>query len=172
MEKNRYQVMPKYMRGDIKRHINHIQKQTEKLDKLLSRTIETCDQWNDKRKILESMPGVGEQVVFAILADLPELGQLTDKQVAALTGVALYNRDSGSLRGKGRIRGGRHGVRTTLFMAVMCAVQHNSVIKTFCRRLVAAGKRKKVALTACIRKMVVMPNAMVPDNKMWGENMA
>ena len=172
MEKNRYQIMPKFMRGDIKRHITHIQKQLDKLDKLLSSTIEACDQWSEKRKILESMPGVGEQVVFALLADLPELGQLTDKQVAALTGVAPYNRDSGSLRGKRRIRGGRHGVRTTLFMAVMCAVQHNPIIKAFYQRLVAAGKHKKVALTACIRKMVVMLNAMVRDNKMWRENMA
>ena len=172
MEKNRYHIMPKSMRGDIQRHINHIQKQIDKLDKQLSVTVEVCDEWKDKRAILESMPGVGNQVVFALLADLPELGTLGNKQVAALTGVAPYNRDSGSMRGKRRIRGGRHGVRTTLFMVVMCAVQHNPVIKTFYRRLVAAGKHKKVALTACIRKMVIMLNAMIRDGKMWNEKMA
>ena len=172
MEKNRYHIMPKFMKGDIQRHINHIQKQIEKTDKLLSKTIEACDEWKDKRQILESMPGVGEQVVYALLADLPELGSLNNKQIAALTGVAPYNRDSGSLRGKRRIRGGRHGVRTTLFMAAMCAVQHNPLIKEFYRRLVAAGKHKKVALTACIRKMVIMLNAMIRDGKTWKENMA
>ena len=172
MEKNRYHIMPKFMKGDIQRHINHIQKQIEKIDKLLSKTIEACDEWKDKRQILESMPGVGEQVVYALLADLPELGSLNNKQIAALTGVAPYNRDSGSLRGKRRIRGGRHGVRTTLFMAAMCAVQHNPLIKEFYRRLVAAGKHKKVALTACIRKMVIMLNAMIRDGKTWKENMA
>lgn len=172
MERNRLQIMPKAMCADIQRHINHIQKQIIKLDKLLSKTIEACDEWREKRKILESMPGVGEQVVYALLADLPELGGLGHKQIAALTGVAPYNRDSGALRGKRRIRGGRHGVRTTLFMAVMCAVQHNPTIKLFYRRLIAAGKHKKVALTACIRKMVIMLNAMVRDNKMWNENLA
>jgi transposase len=172
MERNRCHIMPNYLRVDIQRHIRHIQKQIEKLDKLLSKSIEACDDWNDKRQILESMPGVGDQVVYALLADLPELGQLNNKQVAALTGVAPYNRDSGSLRGKRHIRGRRHGVRTTLLMAVMCAVQHNPAIKTFYRRLVAAGKHKKVALTACIRKMVIMLNAMIRDGRMWNEKMA
>ena len=110
------------MKGGIQRHVNHIQKQIEKIDKLLSKTTEACDEWKDKRKILESMPGVGEQVVYTLLAELPELGALNNKQIAALTGVAPYNRDSGSLRGKRRMRGGRHGVRTTLFIAVMYAV--------------------------------------------------
>jgi transposase len=172
MEKNRYQVMPKYMRADIKRHLLHLEKQIAKLDAHIAKTIEASDKWKAKREILESMPGVGPQVVFAILADLPEIGTLTDKQVAALTGVAPYNRDSGSMRGKRRIRGGRHGVRTTLFMAVMSAVQHNPRIKVFYQRLVAAGKHKKVALTACIRKMIIMLNAMVRDNQKWMENCA
>ena len=172
MEKNRYQVMPKFMRYDIQRHLTHIDNQIKKLDKQLASMIAERDDWASKRKILESMPGVGEQVVFALMADLPELGNLNHKQVAALTGVAPYNRDSGAMKGKRRIRGGRHGVRTTLFMAVMSAVQHNPVIRVFYQRLVAAGKHKKVALTACIRKMVVMLNAMVRDQKMWNENMA
>ena len=109
-------------------------------------------------------------VVYALLADLPELGALNNKQIAPLTDVAPCNR--GSLRGKRRIRGGRHGVRTTPFIAMMCAVQHNPVIKVFYRRLAAGGKHKKVALTACIRKMVIMLNAMIRDGKVWRENMA
>jgi len=103
MEKNRFQIMPKYMKTDIQRHINHIQKQIEKLDKQLSTTISAVDEWQEKRQLLASMPGVGDQVVFALLADLPEIGQLSHKQIAALTGVAPYNRDSGSMRGKRRI---------------------------------------------------------------------
>lgn len=171
MDKNRLQIMPKFMKGDIQRHIHHLQKQIEKIDKHLLKTIEACDEWRAKREVLDSMPGIGDKVIFALLADLPELGKLTNKQIAALTGVAPYNRDSGAMKGKRRIRGGRHGVRTTLFMAVLSAIQHNPLIKVFYQRLVAAGKHKKVALTACIRKMVTMLNAMVRDGKMWNENM-
>ena len=172
MEKNRMHIMPKSLRADIQRHIRHLEKQVEKLDKLLDQKIEAESQWRDKRAIMLSMPGIGPAVVNTLLGDLPELGHLTNKQVAALTGVAPYNRDSGSLRGKRRIRGGRHSVRTILFMATLTSVQHNPVIKRFYQRLVALGKHKKVALTACIRKMVIMLNAMVRDGKMWNEKLA
>ena len=118
------------------------------------------------------MPGIGPAVVNTLLGDLPELGSLNNKQVAALTGVAPYNRDSGSLRGKRRIRGGRHSVRTILFMATLTSVQHNPIIRRFYQHLVSLGKHKKVALTACIRKIVIMLNAMVRDGKMWNEKLA
>ena len=172
MEKNRAHIMPKTLRADIQRHIHHLQKQLEKLDKLLDQKIEAEGQWRDKRAILLSMPGIGPAVVNTLLGDLPELGQLTNKQIAALTGVAPYNRDSGALRGKRRIRGGRHSVRTILFMATLTSVQHNPVIKRFYQHLVAQGKHKKVALTACIRKMVIMLNAMLRDGKCWSEKLA
>lgn len=172
MEKNRAHIMPKSLRADIKRHIHHLEKQLEKLDKLLDQKIEDETAWRDKRAIMLSMPGIGPAVVNTLLGDLPELGNLTNKQIAALTGVAPYNRDSGSLRGKRRIRGGRHSVRTILFMATLTSVQHNPVIKRFYQRLVAQGKHKKVALTACIRKMVIILNAMVRDGRMWNEKMA
>jgi transposase len=172
MEKNRAQIMPRSFRSDIQRHIQHLQKQLEKLDKLLDQKIEAEDQWREKRAIMLSMPGIGPAVVNTLLGDLPELGELTNKEIAALTGVAPYNRDSGSLRGKRRIRGGRHSVRTILFMAALTSVQHNSVIKRFFQHLVAQGKHKKVALTACIRKMIITLNAMVRDGKVWNENMA
>jgi transposase len=172
MEKNRYQIMPRFLRGDIKRVIHHLERQLEKIDKRLNALVEKEDAWREKREILLSMPGIGPVVVNTLLGDLPELGELTNKQIAALTGVAPYNRDSGKFRGKRRIRGGRASVRTTLFMAALTSVQHNPVIKAFYRRLVAQGKHKKVALTACIRKMVIMLNAMIRDGKRWQENMA
>ena len=172
MEKNRYQIMPRFLKADIKRVIHHLDRQLEKVDKQLNDLVEKEDVWREKREILLSMPGIGPVVVNTLLGDLPELGELNNKQISALTGVAPYNRDSGQLRGKRRIRGGRATVRTTLFMAVLTSVQHNPVIKHFYLRLVAQGKHKKVALTACIRKMVIMLNAMVRDGKKWQENMA
>jgi transposase len=172
MEKNRLLIMPKNQRTDIRRHVLHLQKQIEKVDVLLDALIESETAWQDKRTVMLSMPGVGPGVVNTLLGDLPELGDLSNKQIAALTGVAPFNRDSGSMRGKRRIRGGRHSVRTVLFMAVMSAVQHNPVMRHFYQRLVKEGKHKKVALTACIRKMIIILNAMVRDGAMWKPNMA
>lgn len=172
MEKNRHHIMPKFLKGDIQRSINHLQRQLEKMDRELDKHVEAETEWRDKRDIMLSMPGIGPIVVNTLMGDLPELGQLTQKQVAALTGVAPYNRDSGKLRGKRRIRGGRHTVRTMLFMATLTSIQHNKVIRHFYQRLVAQGKHKKVALTACIRKMVIILNAMVRDGKRWDEKYA
>lgn len=167
MEKNRYQIMPAFLRSDIKRLIGHLERQIEKVDKQLAVAVEAEDTWREKRHIMLSMPGIGEVMANTLLGDLPELGELTNKQIAALTGVAPFNRDSGKLRGKRRIRGGRHSVRTVLFMASMTAVQHNPVIRKFYQQMVARGKHKKIALTACMRKMIVILNAMVRDRVDW-----
>lgn len=172
MEKNRHQIMPTFLKADIQRSINHLQKQLVKVDKQLNTLVEQHDEWQEKRERLLSVPGIGPVVVNTLLGDLPELGSLTNKQIAALTGVAPYNRDSGKLRGKRRIRGGRATVRTMLYMAMLTSVQHNPVIKRFYHRLVAEGKHKKVALTACIRKMIIILNAMLRDGTDWNENMA
>lgn len=145
MEKNRHQIMPAFLKADIKRVIQHLKRQLQKVDTHLNTLVEQEDTWQQKRDIMLSMPGVGPVVVNTLLGDLPELGELSHKQIAALTGVAPYNRDSGKLRGKRRIRGGRSGVRTIMFMAVMSSVQHNPVIKKFYQHLVAQGKHKKVA---------------------------
>ena len=110
---------------------------------------------------------MGDTLTYTLLADLPELGTLTRKQVAALVGVAPINRDSGRLRGKRRIKGGRAGVRTTLYMATLSATQCNPVIRAFYRQLVDQGKHKKVVLTACMRKFITMLNAMVRDQVTW-----
>ena len=172
MEKNRLDVMPRALKIDIKRHVLQIQRHIDKLDKKLADIVESIGEWREKRDRLLTVPGVGPAVVNTLLADLPELGQLNKKEIAALTGVAPYNRDSGALRGKRRIRGGRASVRTMLFMAVLTSVQHNPVIRAHYQRLVAAGKHKKVALTACIRKLVVILNAMLKSGTNWNEKYA
>jgi len=167
MEKNRLDVMPRRLLADIRRHVRHLQSQIEKLDRLIAELVEQIDEWRDKRDLLLSVPGIGNQVVNTLLADLPELGTLTNKQIAALVGVAPFNRDSGALRGKRRIRGGRASVRTILFMSMLTSIQHNPIIRSAYQRLVAAGKHKKVALTACMRKMITILNAMLRDQIPW-----
>jgi transposase len=167
MEKNRLDVMPKSLAADIRRHLRHLQTQIDKLDRLIADLVEQIDEWREKRDILLSTPGIGTQVVNTLLADLPELGTLTNKQIAALVGVAPFNRDSGALRGKRHIRGGRASVRTILFMAMLTSIQHNPVIRATYQRLLAAGKHKKVALTACMRKMVTILNAMLREQQPW-----
>jgi len=170
MEKNRYQIMPKDLKADIERHILYIKNQIEKLDRQLAVAIEQEGSWQERRDIIHSMPGVGTDLTHTLLGELPELGHLNNKQIAALTGVAPYNRDSGALRGRRHIRGGRASVRSVLFMAALSAIQHNPILKCFYKKLVAAGKHKKVALTACIRKIVIILNTMVKNQTMWNEN--
>ena len=172
MEKNRLDVMPKELTADIRRHIRHLQAQIEKIDRLVTELVESIDEWRDKRDLLASVPGIGPQVINTLLADLPELGNLSNKQIAALVGVAPFNRDSGRFRGKRRIRGGRASVRTVLFMAMLSAIQHNPIIRSAYRRLLANGKHKKVALTACMRKMICMLNAMLRDQVPWSKKYA
>lgn len=167
MEKNRYQIMPKFLKADIKRTIGFLDRLLEKIEQKLNAMIEQDDSWAEKRKIMLSMTGVGQAVAHTLLGDLPELGTLGHKQIAALCGVAPFNRDSGKLRGKRRIRGGRSRIRSVLWMAVLSAVQYNAVIRKFYQRLVENGKHKKVALTACIHKMLTILNAMIRDGLCW-----
>jgi len=114
-----------------------------------------------------SESGVGNTLAYTLLADMPELGTMTNKQVASLVGVAPINRDSGRSQGKRRIQGGRACVRTILYMATLSATQCNPIIKHLCQQLVAQGKHKKVAITACMRKFITMLNAMVRDKVEW-----
>jgi len=167
MEKNRYQIMPKFLKTDIKRTILFLEHLLEKIERKLNALIEEDEFWAEKRMIMLSMTGVGHAVAHTLLGDLPELGTLGHKQIAALCGVAPFNRDSGKLRGKRRIRGGRSGIRSVLWMAVLSAVQHNPVIRKFYQRLLENGKHKKVALTACIHKMLTILNAMIRDGFCW-----
>ncbi|WP_335672112.1 transposase [Pantoea vagans] len=122
---------------------------------------------SSKRKILEKVKGVGPVTQAAILSQLPELGALTRRQISALVGVCPYDRDSGQLRGKRAIWGGRAGLRATLYMAMLSAVRYNPQIKDFYTSLISRGKVKKVAITACIRKFITILNAMFRDQKDW-----
>jgi transposase len=167
MEKNRRQVMPEAIKPSIDRIIETLDHEIESLEQLTQHAIEQHAAWRHKRDLLTSMPGIGPSIASTLIGDLPELGSLCRRQIAALTGVAPFNRDSGSFRGKRRIRGGRAHSRTALFLSAMVATRYNPDIKRFYERLLQAGKHKKVALTACIRKIVTALNAMLRDNKPW-----
>ncbi len=166
-ELNRIKVMGKSFERSCKRLIKVFDTEVARLEKQLDKYVQEQAEWAERKAILMTAPGVGETLAYTLLADMPELGTLTNKESAALVGVAPINRDSGRLRGKRRIQGGRAGVRTTLYMATLSATQCNPVIKEFYTRLVAQGKHKKVALTACMRKFITMLNAMVRDNVEW-----
>lgn len=166
-ELNRLQIMGKHIAPSCKRMLNHLDKEVARLEKLLDEQVEAEDEWAGKKALLSTAPGIGNTMVYTLLADLPELGTMNNKQAAALVGVAPINRDSGKIRGKRRVFGGRAGVRTTLYMATLSATRCNPVIREFYQRLVAAGKHKKVALTACMRKFIVILNAMLRDNMAW-----
>ena len=167
MEKNRQQVMPADFHDSIDTLIAVFDQQIKVLDQCLDQAVDQHCVWRHKRELLTSMPGIGNTVAYTLLGDLPELGTLSRKQIAALTGVAPFNRDSGRMRGKRRIRGGRASSRTALFLSAMSAVRFNPDIKRFYERLVKSGKHRKVALTACIRKIVTARNAMLRDNVPW-----
>ncbi|MBN4050467.1 IS110 family transposase, partial [Gammaproteobacteria bacterium AH-315-M22] len=139
----------------------------KRMEKRLATHVEQQAEWTEKQTILRSAPGVGNTLIYTLLADLPELGELSNKEVASLVGVAPINRDSGRMRGKRRIQGGRAAIRTVLYMATLSATQCNPVISAFYKKLVAQGKHKKVAITACMRKFITMLNAMVRDKCVW-----
>ncbi len=172
MEKNRLQIMPKELSALINPILTVIKNQLEKVDKKLLKLIQTCDEYKVKNDIIQSMPGVGNVVAISLLSNMPELGYLSNKQAAALVGVAPVNRESGSYQGQRSIKGGRHQIRTVMFMAMMSAMQCNPVFKTTYQRLVALGKPKKVAIIACVRKMIVILNSMVRDGTKWEPKMA
>jgi len=166
-ELNRNQKADKALAPSHCRLIKVLDKEIEWINCRLQKAIAEIAEWKATYNLLISVPGVGDGVAYTLLGELPELGSLTSRQVAALTGLAPYNHDSGNMRGKRRIRGGRAPIRTMLYMAMMCAIQHNPVMKSFYLRLVGQGKHKKVALTACMRKLMTILNAMVRDGKAW-----
>jgi transposase len=149
------------------RLIKVLEKEIEWVNKLLTKAVNEVTEWQRTYEILSSAPGIGDGVAFTLLGELPELGSLTGRQISALCGLAPFNRDSGAIKGRRRIKGGRAPIRTMLYMAMMSAIQHNVIIKAFYQKLVAQGKHKKVALTACMRKIMTILNAMVRDNQEW-----
>ena len=167
MEKNRLQSLPKTLSTTIKPILTAFKNQIIKIEKKLIELIESCPEYQAKNTILQSMTGIGKIASACIISNLPELGYMTSKQASSLVGVAPINRESGRFKGQRKIQGGRHQVRTVLYMAMMSAIQSNPVFKETYQRLVAAGKPKKVAIIACIRKMVVILNTMLRDGVMW-----
>ena len=172
MEKNRIQILPKPLHKSINAMLKTVRQQLEIIEAHLDTLIEATDEWKTKNDILQSVPGIGKVMAYTLLSDLPELGNLNHKEIAALVGLAPYNKESGKQRGSQRIRGGRSQIRTVMFMAMMSTIQCNPKFKAFYEKLKAAGKRPKVALVACMRKMIVILNSMIRNQSRWNENVA
>jgi len=166
-EKNRHQTASPVIQAHIASHITWLQTEIEALEQQISQAIAANPEWTETAQRVDSVPGIGFITAATLVADLPELGQLNRQKIAALVGVAPFNHDSGKQRGKRRIFGGRTSVRSVLYMATLSAIRHNPVIKAFYQRLVAKGKLKKVALTACMRKLLVILNTMVKTGQDW-----
>ena len=171
-EKNRLQAAPRRIRPQIQAHIKWLHRQIRQFDDDLRTLVRSSPLWRDKDDLLRSTPGVGPVLATTLVAALPELGTLTRHQIAALVGVAPLNRDSGTLRGRRTVWGGRAHVRAVLYMGTLVAVRHNPVVAAFYLRLRAAGKVPKVALTACMRKLLTILNAMLKHRTRWAPVLA
>jgi len=167
MEKNRLDKASKEMKKSIQHIINLLEKELDKINESFEQSIQQNEAYARKDALLQSIKGVGSVVSAGIIADLPELGHLNAKKISALAGLAPMNHDSGKLRGKRAIRGGRSSIRRTLYMATLVATRHNATIRAFYQRLCAAGKLKKVALTACMHKLLTIMNSMIKYNQPW-----
>jgi transposase len=167
MEKNRLHTVSKAVRRDITAHIAWLTKRLKDVDGELQGMIASCEALRVKDAILRSAPGAGRVLATTLLSSLPEIGCLNRREIAALVGLAPFNCDSGTMKGTRRIWGGRAGVRTVLYMATLSAIRCNPDIRAFHARLVAAGKKPKVAITACMRKFLTILNAMVRSNTPW-----
>jgi transposase len=155
------------VRDKIKEHIDWLEKSIAELDQQLKALLKGSASWQAKDEILQSVPGIGPVTSFSMIADLPELGTLNRQKISKLVGVAPLNRDSGQQRGTRHIYGGRAPLRSVLYMAALTASRHNPVIKEFYERLCANQKPFKVAITACMRKLLTIINVMVRDNTSW-----
>ena len=166
-ERNRLSSAGMAVRPRIETHIAWLKQELDDLDQGLRQTLRQSPVWREKDDLLRSVPGIGEQISLTLLAYLPELGTLNRRQIAALVGVAPFNRDSVTLRGKRTVWGGRERVRTALYMGAMVASRFNPVIKDFYQRLLPAGKPKKLDLTACMRKLLIILNSMLKNGSSW-----
>jgi transposase len=155
------------VRKAILRHIAVLEKELPELDKEIGTLVRGSPMWREKEDLLTSFKGIGKTLARALLADLPELGRLSRREIASLAGIAPFTRQSGRWRGKSMIAGGRTTVRSALFVAALVASRHNPVLKNFYARLLAAGKPKMVALIAVARKILTTLNAMIRDRSKW-----
>lgn len=166
-ERSRLSTAPKSVHRGIREHVEWLKRRVKDVDKDIETTVKSSPCWRARDQLLRSVPGVGPVLSATLLARLPELGTLNRKQVAALAGVAPLNRDSGKYQGTRSIWGGRSAVRAALYMGALVAVRHNPIIRSVYQRLVRAGKAKKVALVACMRKLLTMLNAILRNGCPW-----
>ena len=166
-ERNRMALLRGKAQANVEGHIEWLTEQIKELDNEIEAQIQACQAWQQTQKLVMTVPGVGKVMSSTLVSALPELGELNHKQIAALVGVAPFNYDSGQMRGKRRVSGGRANVRQVLFMAAMVAVRYNPVLKEFYERLLQRGKEKKVALVACMHKLLTILNAIVKQGRVW-----
>ena len=167
-EKNRLAlVASRELRSGITKHVHWLERELKNVDTHINEAVRQSPVWRAKDDLLQSAPGVGRVLSYTLLAELPELGRLDRKQIAALVGVAPHACDSGKMRGKRIVWGGRRVIRDVLYMAALVAAFHNPVIRALYQRLLAAGKKPKVALVACMRKLLIILNAMVRSGSRW-----
>ena len=169
-ERNRLSGVSKAIRKRIDAHIRWLEAELERADNDLDQSIRQSPVWRENEDLLRSVPGIGPVISRTLLAELPELGELNRKQIAALVGIAPLNCDSGTLRGRRVIWGGRASVRAVLYMAALVASRRNAVIRAFYKRLRNAGKAPKVALVACMHKLLTILNSMIKHKTRWSEN--
>ncbi len=155
------------VRKSLLKTIKHLDVQLQLIEDAIAKLIESDEQWKNKSDLMQSVPGVGQVTASSLLAEVPELGQLNRQQIASLLGVAPFNRDSGTFRGQRSIWGGRRAVRSVLYMAALSARRANPVLKAFADRLTAQGKKTKVVLVACMRKLLVILNTLLKNNSSW-----
>jgi len=170
-ERLRLQVATTNVRTDIKEHINFLVRRLKDTDRGLDELMRQSPLWREREELFKPVQGIGPQTLRTLCASLPELGRLSGKKIAALVGVAPYNCDSGTMRGKRTCWGGRADVRCAMYMATLTAVRCNPVIRAFYERLTRAGKAKKTALVACMRKLLTILNAMARDHVAWNEKL-
>lgn len=169
-ETNRLSSVSKTLKKRIEAHIRWLEKELERADHDLDQAIRQSPIWQENQDLLKSVPGIGPIVSRTLLAELPELGKLNRREIAALVGVAPFNRDSGQLKGRRAIWGGRASVRAALYMAALVASRRNAVLRVLYQRLLKAGKARKVALVACMRKLLTIVNAMIKHKTRWSES--
>ena len=160
------------VRKSLLRLIEVINKDIKAIDKAMLSLVQSDDDWRNKFDKIKEVTGIGPQTATTLVAEMPELGQVNRQEAAALVGVAPFNRDSGQFKGRRMVWGGRRSVRNALYMAALSAKKHNPVIREFAARLYAKGKPPKVVITACIRKLVVILNAMLKANQSWQPRLA
>jgi transposase len=171
MEKNRLGSARKEIKRSLKTHVESLERQLKHIDQDLGSALRECGVWREKVELLESVPGIGPVTALKLVVSLPELGTLNRREISALAGVAPFNRDSGHWSGRRCIFGGRAPARSALYMAALVGARYNPVLKVFYQRLRAAGKPAKVALVACMRKLLTIINSMIRYHQSWSPNL-